>query len=131
MSATAKLFMHGRSQAVRLPKEFRLPGTEVRVSGSATRCSWSRSKAETVRRRTRSGRSSMRSARGISCRTASPTIRRSSRKMFRSITPVFCLDTNAVVFALNRRRPAIAARIAVGAFSENVADRAGGGDVRA
>ncbi len=24
--------MHGRSQAVRLPKEFRLPGREVRVS---------------------------------------------------------------------------------------------------
>jgi antitoxin VapB len=32
MSATAKIFMHGRSQAVRLPKEFRLPGKEVRVS---------------------------------------------------------------------------------------------------
>jgi antitoxin VapB len=32
MSATAKLFMHGRSQAVRLPKEFRMPGKEVRVS---------------------------------------------------------------------------------------------------
>jgi antitoxin VapB len=30
-SATAKLFMHGRSQAVRLPKEFRMPGREVRV----------------------------------------------------------------------------------------------------
>lgn len=29
--AKAKLFMHGRSQAVRLPKEFRLPGKEVRV----------------------------------------------------------------------------------------------------
>jgi antitoxin VapB len=29
---TGKIFMHGRSQAVRLPKEFRLPGTEVRVS---------------------------------------------------------------------------------------------------
>ncbi len=29
---TAKLFMHGRSQAVRLPKEFRFSGTEVRVS---------------------------------------------------------------------------------------------------
>lgn len=29
---TAKLFMHGRSQAVRLPKEFRFKGTEVRVS---------------------------------------------------------------------------------------------------
>ncbi|HLI12538.1 MAG TPA: AbrB/MazE/SpoVT family DNA-binding domain-containing protein [Alphaproteobacteria bacterium] len=28
---TAKLFRHGRSQAVRLPKEYRLPGTEVRV----------------------------------------------------------------------------------------------------
>jgi len=31
MTATAKLFMHGRSQAVRLPKEFRLPGNEVTV----------------------------------------------------------------------------------------------------
>ena len=31
MSNTAKLFKHGRSQAVRLPKEFRLPGKEVRV----------------------------------------------------------------------------------------------------
>ena len=30
-TGTAKLFMHGRSQAVRLPKAFRLPGTEVRV----------------------------------------------------------------------------------------------------
>jgi antitoxin VapB len=30
-TGTAKLFKHGRSQAVRLPKEFRLPGTEVRV----------------------------------------------------------------------------------------------------
>ena len=29
---TGKLFTHGRSQAVRLPKEFRLPGKEVRVS---------------------------------------------------------------------------------------------------
>jgi antitoxin VapB len=30
-TAKAKLFMHGRSQAVRLPKEFRMPGTEVEV----------------------------------------------------------------------------------------------------
>ncbi len=30
-SDTAKLFMHGRSQAVRLPKAYRMPGTEVRV----------------------------------------------------------------------------------------------------
>ena len=28
---TAKLFKHGGSQAVRLPKEFRLPGSEVRI----------------------------------------------------------------------------------------------------
>ncbi len=32
MTAKAKIFKHGRSQAVRLPKEFRFPGTEVRVS---------------------------------------------------------------------------------------------------
>ena len=32
MGATAKLFTHGRSQAVRLPKEFRFEGTEVRVT---------------------------------------------------------------------------------------------------
>ena len=30
-TGTAKLFKHGRSQAVRLPKDFRMPGTEVRV----------------------------------------------------------------------------------------------------
>ncbi len=30
-AGTAKLFKHGRSQAVRLPKEFRMPGKEVRV----------------------------------------------------------------------------------------------------
>lgn len=30
-TAIAKLFAHGRSQAVRLPKEFRLPGDRVRV----------------------------------------------------------------------------------------------------
>jgi len=30
-TAIAKLFKHGRSQAVRLPKEFRLPGDRVRV----------------------------------------------------------------------------------------------------
>ena len=30
-TGTAKIFRHGRSQAVRLPKEFRLPGNEVRV----------------------------------------------------------------------------------------------------
>ena len=32
MTAIAKLFIHGRSQAVRLPKEYRFEGKEVRVS---------------------------------------------------------------------------------------------------
>jgi antitoxin VapB len=31
MTATAKLFKTGRSQAVRLPKEFRFEGKEVRI----------------------------------------------------------------------------------------------------
>lgn len=31
MDSTAKLFKNGRSQAVRLPKEFRLKGTEVKI----------------------------------------------------------------------------------------------------
>jgi antitoxin VapB len=31
MGATAKLFQNGRSQAVRLPKEFRFEGDEVRI----------------------------------------------------------------------------------------------------
>lgn len=35
--ATAKLFMHGRSQAVRLPKEFRFPGKEVRIRRDGVR----------------------------------------------------------------------------------------------
>jgi antitoxin VapB len=31
MESTAKLFRNGRSQAVRLPKDFRLKGTEVKI----------------------------------------------------------------------------------------------------
>ena len=31
MSRTAKLFWSGRSQAVRLPKDFRMKGAEVRI----------------------------------------------------------------------------------------------------
>ena len=31
MEKTAKLFTNGRSQAVRLPKEFRFPGDKVRI----------------------------------------------------------------------------------------------------
>ena len=31
MEGTAKLFINGRSQAVRLPKEFRIKGTEVKI----------------------------------------------------------------------------------------------------
>ena len=32
MSKLAKLFANGRSQAVRLPLEFRFPGSEVRIT---------------------------------------------------------------------------------------------------
>ncbi len=32
MSDNAKIFQHGRSQAIRLPKAYRFSGTEVRVS---------------------------------------------------------------------------------------------------
>ena len=35
MKNIAKLFQNGRSQAVRLPLEFRFPGTEVRISRHA------------------------------------------------------------------------------------------------
>ncbi|MCY4277237.1 MAG: type II toxin-antitoxin system VapB family antitoxin, partial [Gammaproteobacteria bacterium] len=31
MTKTARVFWNGRSQAVRLPKEFRMPGHEVRI----------------------------------------------------------------------------------------------------
>ncbi len=34
--ATAKLFMNGRSQAVRLPAEFRFEGVEVEIKRDAT-----------------------------------------------------------------------------------------------
>ena len=34
--STAKIFQHGRSQAVRLPKAFRMPGREVRVRRMGT-----------------------------------------------------------------------------------------------
>ena len=32
MESTAKIFRNGRSQAVRLPKEFRFKGSEVKIS---------------------------------------------------------------------------------------------------
>jgi antitoxin VapB len=35
LRARAKLFKHGGSQAVRLPREFRLPGTEAAISRTA------------------------------------------------------------------------------------------------
>ena len=34
--ARAKLFRHGGSQAARLPREFRLPGTEAAISRTST-----------------------------------------------------------------------------------------------
>ena len=37
VKTTAKLFKNGRSQAVRLPKEFRLKGTEVSIHKEGNR----------------------------------------------------------------------------------------------
>ena len=37
MAKIAKLFFNGRSQAVRLPKEYRFRGTEVRISREGDR----------------------------------------------------------------------------------------------
>ena len=66
MAATAKIFMHGRSQAVRLPKEFRLPGKEVRVSKVGDKVISSRS--SNLRSTSKLGASgSTRSAPAISC----------------------------------------------------------------
>ena len=42
-TGTAKLFKHGRSQAVRLPKEFRMQGTQVRVRRIGRGVLWNRS----------------------------------------------------------------------------------------
>ena len=78
MSATAKLFMHGRSQAVRLPKEFRFEGTEVRVSKVGDKVILE-PLHERKRRLRRSGPNSMRLAARDSCRTASRTNRRPNR----------------------------------------------------
>lgn len=37
MGHTARVFWNGRSQAVRLPREFRVEGTEVRISREGNR----------------------------------------------------------------------------------------------
>ncbi|MBW1787238.1 MAG: AbrB/MazE/SpoVT family DNA-binding domain-containing protein [Deltaproteobacteria bacterium] len=37
MESTAKLFMNGRSQAVRLPKAFRFKGSEVKIRKNGNR----------------------------------------------------------------------------------------------
>ncbi len=37
MEATAKIFLNGRSQAVRLPKAFRFKGNEVKISKEGTK----------------------------------------------------------------------------------------------
>ncbi len=37
MMQTAKIFQNGRSQAIRLPKAFRLSGTEVKISRDGNR----------------------------------------------------------------------------------------------
>ena len=75
MGETAKLFMHGRSQAVRLPKEFRFEGTEVRVSKVGDKVILEPMKKQPFDREAWFARS-MNSADVIFSPTAFPTIRR-------------------------------------------------------
>ena len=75
MTSTAKLFMHGRSQAVRLPKEFRFEGTEVRVSRVGDKVILEPLKKRPFDVEAWFARLDELGARDF-CRTASPTIRR-------------------------------------------------------
>ena len=76
MSTTAKLFMHGRSQAVRLPKEFRFEGTEVRVSKVGDKVILEPRQRSSPLMRRRGSRASMNLVDGISSPAASRMIRR-------------------------------------------------------
>lgn len=124
MSAAAKLFMHRRSQAVRLPEEFRLPGTEVLVrSTRETRGRQGHSGAVETnqaaeglegvpgrdRRPGRQGSVSAGPARGSSSRTRPASVPGGR----------ICLDTNVVIGLINKREPRIrerfSARLALGA----------------
>jgi antitoxin VapB len=77
MTSTAKLFMHGRSQAVLLPEEFRLEGTDVRVSRVGDKVILEPMKKPPVDL-DKFGRSSTRLGQGTTCPTVSLTIRRSN-----------------------------------------------------
>ena len=109
--ATAKLFMHGRSQAVRLPKEFRFEGKEVRVSKVGDKVILEPLEKEPFDVEAWRARLTP-WARGTSCPRVCPTIRRSSptTRSHSIKRTMFCLDTNIVIFALNKRRPWIAAK---------------------
>ncbi len=114
MVAKAKLFMHGRSQAVRLPKEFRLPGKEVLVSRDGDKVVLGSRSEKSVHSTSRhGGRNSMRSGLGIffpkACRRKRPLF--PTMKSHSSEQAMFCLDTNVVIFAMNLRRPGIAQRL--------------------
>ena len=111
MSATAKLFMHGRSQAVRLPKEFRFEGSEVRVSKVGDKVILEPMKKQPVRCRRRGSRVLMNSVGEISCRRVFRTIagRTRSARVFRRM---ICLDTNIAIYVMNRRIPSVRLRLA-------------------
>jgi virulence-associated protein VagC len=63
--ATAKLFQHGGSQALRLPKEFRFEGTEVEIER--------RGREVILRTKPKPRLETSRMSRG-SCRRTSPTL---------------------------------------------------------
>ncbi len=118
MSATAKLFMHGRSQAVRLPKEFRFEGTEVRVSKVGNKV---------VLEPLQNGRGDCRGLGKID-ETARRDFRRRHRRPAGGARPaqilrlMFCLDTNIVISVIIYRayiRARLDAELASGARSDS------------
>ena len=109
--ATAKLFMHGRSQAVRLPKEFRFEGTEVRVSkvGDKVILEPSRSSRSMSRRGSRGSTNSAGADFLPDGIPDDPPAEPDPRVFF---DDMICLDTNIAIYVINRRVPAVRFRLA-------------------
>ncbi len=103
--------MHSRSQAVRLPKAFRFEGKEVRISKEGKRVILE--PIENPPFDVAAWRAQLTSLEPTTfCRTASLTAASGAGRVWqRPVSGLLCLDTNIVVFALNGRRPEIAARL--------------------
>ena len=102
--------MHGRSQAVRLPKEFRLPGKEARVSRVGDKVILEPMEKAPFDIEA-CARSSPPPSPKRSCPRACLRMSRPQSTTTLHLTEVFCLDTNVVIFAINQRKPKIVERL--------------------